>query len=99
MCSTDSPRFGKEFENGKLWSKDDADYMKPLHVRQLVKLFKIITAADGEEMMTSGLEVYVIKEAIKVCLSKIPTLDHLKGVCTIEENIDFQAILKEETSM
>ena len=72
--------------------------MKPLHVRQLVMLFKIITAADGEEMMTSGLEVYVIKEAIKVVLSKILTLDHLKGVCTIEENIDFQA-LKEETSM
>ena len=73
--------------------------MKPLHVRQLVMLFKIITAADGEEMMTSGLEVYVIKEAIKVVLSKILTLDHFKGVCTIEENIDFRAILKEETSM
>ena len=73
--------------------------MKPLPFRQLVHLFNVMIADNGEEMMASGFEVFGIIEATKISLPKLPTHDHFKDISIVKGSINFLAILDKKTSI
>ena len=53
------------------------------------RMYDIKTSEQGKDVIISGREVSGICEAIKIGLSKLPTLDPCKDISPIEENIDF----------